>query len=217
MDFAAARLNMVEGQLRTNKVFDEAVLDAFLMVPRERFVPSALAGAAYRDHDVPLGGGRALLEPMVLARLIELAEIDVGDKVLDIGCATGYAAAILGRLATQIIALEQDPELVRQARSRLAELGAIHVAVVEGPLERGHSAAAPYDVILIEGAIAGVPNAIVEQLAERGRLVTVLKPGTRVGQASLMTRIRGALSHRPAFDASAASLAQFQPEPSFVF
>jgi len=217
MDFAAARLNMVEGQLRTNKVFDEGVLDAFLMVPRERFVPSALAGAAYRDDDVPLGGGRALMEPMVLARLIELAGIGADDKVLDIGCATGYGAAILGRLANKVIALEQDSELVRQARARLAELGAIHVSVVEGPLERGYAAAAPYDVILIEGAVAGVPNAIVEQLAMRGRLVTVLKPGALVGQASLMTRIGRTLSHRPAFDAAAAPLAAFQAEPSFAF
>ena len=123
IDYAAARLNMVEGQLRTNKVTDAAVLDAFLAIPRERFVQPALRGIAYVDDDVALGGGRSLMEPMVLARLLQVAAIGKDDKVLEIGCATGYATALLARMAGSVIALESDPQLAAQARKLLGELG----------------------------------------------------------------------------------------------
>jgi protein-L-isoaspartate(D-aspartate) O-methyltransferase len=217
MDFAAARINMVESQLRTNKVADEAVLDAFLMVPRERFVPVAFHDTAYLDDDLPLGNGRALLEPMVLARLLAAAKIRGTDKVLDIGCASGYSAAILARIAGSVVAVEEDKALAEQARARLAELGVRHVAVIEGPLARGHAAGAPYDVIVIEGALAAVPEALAAQLAEGGRLVGVVKAGAGVGRATLMNRVQGVLSRRPLFDAAAPLLPGFAPAPSFVF
>lgn len=217
MDFAAARINMVESQLRTNKVADPAVLDAFLMVPRERFVPVAFHDTAYLDDDLPLGDGRALLEPMILARLLAAAKIRDTDKVLDIGCASGYGTAVLARIAASVVAVEQDAALAQQARARLAELGVLHADIVEGPLAQGHAAGAPYDVIVIEGAVAAVPDAVAEQLAESGRLVAVVKSGAGMGRATLMTRVHGVLSRRALFDAAAPLLPGFAPAPSFVF
>ncbi len=217
IDYRAARLNMVESQLRTNKVTDESVLQAFLAIPRERFVPASLAGIAYVDDDVPLGDGRMLIEPLVLARLLQLARCGTADKALVVGAATGYAAAILARLVGRVVALECDARLAATARTRLRELAVANVVLVEGPLERGHAAEAPYDVILIDGAVAAIPDAVAQQLAEGGRLVTVVKPDERMGQGVLMTRVEGKLSQRPMFDAATALLAGFAPAPAFVF
>jgi protein-L-isoaspartate(D-aspartate) O-methyltransferase len=217
MDFAAARINMVEGQIRTNKVLNEALLEAFLRVPRERFVPVAFHDAAYFDDDLPLGNGRALLEPMILARLLEVAQVRRDDRVLDIGCATGYGTAILARLAASVVGVEQDPDLAGQARARLAELGVLHASIVENPLADGDSSGAPYDVIVIEGAVGFIPDKIAAQLAEGGRLVTVVKSGAGMGCATLMNRVQGVLSRRPLFDAAALLLPGFAAAPSFVF
>ena len=217
MDFAAARINMVESQLRTNKVADDAVLNAFLMVPRERFVPVAFHDTAYLDDDLPLGNGRALLEPMILARMLAAAKISGTDKVLDVGCASGYGTAIIARIAASVVAVEEDKALAEQARARLAELGVLHASIVEGPLAQGHAAGAPYDAIVIEGAVAAIPDAIAVQLAEGGRLVTVVKAGAGVGRATLMNRVQGVLSRRSLFDAAAPILPGFAPAPSFVF
>lgn len=217
LDYRAARLNMVEGQLRTNKVTDEAVLGAFLDVPRERFVPPHLAGTAYIDEDIPLGGGRWMLEPMVLARLLQLAEIGPDDGVLEIGAGTGYATAILSRLAARVVAVESDQRLIAIARVRMQEMQNGNVTLLEGKLEEGYPAGAPYEVIVIGGAVAAVPDAIVRQLAEGGRLVTVLKPRQGMGQGVVMTRAGGVASQRAAFDAGSALLPGFAPAPGFVF
>lgn len=222
IDYAAARLNMVESQLRTNKVTDAAVLDAFLNVPRERFVPPALRGIAYVDDDIPLPGGRSLMEPMVLARLLQLAAIGTSDKVLEIGCATGYASALLGRIAASVTALESDQRMAAQARALLKELGCTAVTVVEGKLTDGWRANAPYDVILINGAVGTIPSTISDQLAEGGRLVCVLlaesgPTGTGLGEAVVMTRAEGVLSNRPVFDAAVHALPGFERVASFVF
>jgi len=114
MDFSAARRNMVERQVRTNKVTDEAVLEALAQLPRERFVPESLSAVAYIDEDVPLGNGRYLMEPMVFARLVQAAQLQPGDRVLDLGCGCGYSTAILSRLANQVIALESDSSCMAQ-------------------------------------------------------------------------------------------------------
>ncbi|HXQ52709.1 MAG TPA: protein-L-isoaspartate O-methyltransferase [Stellaceae bacterium] len=215
-DTSAARLNMVESQLRTNKVTDAAVLDAFLAVPRERFVPEHLAGNAYVDEDIPLGNGRFLLEPMVLARLLQIAGIGPKDGVLEIGAATGYATALLARLAERVVAVESDQRLVAIARARLQEMQVGNVTLLEGRLEEGYPAGAPYEVIVIGGAVAAIPDAIARQLAEGGRLVTVVKSGA-LGHAVLMTRTRGAVSQRPVFDAGTGLLPGFAAAPGFVF
>ena len=218
----AARLNMVEGQLRTNKVTDEAVLDGFLTTPRERFVPSHLRGIAYVDDDIPLGDGRVLIEPLVLARLLQLAEIGKQDKVLEIGCATGYATALLAKLGASVVAVESNPALAAAARANLAALNLRNVQVQEAPLDAGWRAGAPYNVILVNGGVAEIPAAISDQLAEGGRLVTVTEGSAgpseaRCGCAVLMTRAEGKLSSRPVFDATVEVLPGFARPPAFVF
>ncbi len=218
IDYATARLNMVEGQLRTNKVTDAAVLDAFLTVPRERFVPASLRGIAYVDNDVPLGQGRSLMEPMVLARLLQLASVGPSDKVLEIGCATGYATALLARLAASVTALESEPAMAARARTLLRELGS-SAKIVDGALAEGWRNDAPYDVILLNGTVGTIPRAVSDQLVEGGRLVGVLSPasGGGMGEAVLMTRAEGVLSSRPMFDAAVHALPGFERAPSFVF
>lgn len=216
-DYAAARLNMVESQLRTNKVTSEALLDAFLAVPRERFVPPALRGTAYVDEDLPLGNGRYVLEPMVFARLVQLAGVGPQDTVLEVGCATGYGTAILARLARHVVGIDSDQQFVGQAAARLRELAIGNASVAEAPLATGLPTRAPYSVILFEGAVADIPEAVSRQLGEGGRLVAVVRPGAGVGRATLVARTNGVLAHRTAFDAAARFLPGFQPAPSFVF
>jgi protein-L-isoaspartate(D-aspartate) O-methyltransferase len=216
IDYTAARLNMVDSQLRPNTVTDPALLEAFLAVPRERFVPPAAQRTAYVDERLPLGGGRWLMPPMVLARLLQLAQIGPDDLVLDIGCGSGYAAALLARVARQVVAIDAAP-LVAQAVARLRELGAGNVLAVEAPLADGYPARAPYDVILIEGGVAQLPDVIGRQLAEGGRLVTVMGEGNGLGHAVLMSKSGSVLSRRPVFDAAAPLLPGFERAASFQF
>jgi protein-L-isoaspartate(D-aspartate) O-methyltransferase len=213
----AARLNMVESQLRPNRVVDPAILEAFLDVPRENFVPEHLRKVACIDEDLPLGDGRWLMEPMVLGRLVQLASIAPGETVLEIGAATGYGTAVLARLARSVVGVESDAALARAAADNLARLGAGNAVVREGPLERGYPDRAPYDVILFEGAVAEIPSEIADQLAENGRLLAVVKAGAGLGRATLATRLRGVLSRRVVFDAGTPLLPGFAPKPSFVF
>jgi protein-L-isoaspartate(D-aspartate) O-methyltransferase len=213
----AARLNMVESQLRTNRVADQAVLDAFLAVPREAFVPERLRNVAHVDEDLPLGSGRWLMEPMVLGRLIQLAGIAPTETVLEIGAATGYGTAVLAALARSVVAVESDAGLARTAADNLARLGIANAVVRHGPLERGYPDRAPYDVVLFEGAVAEIPAAVADQLAEGGRLLAVVKPGAGVGHATLATKLRGTIAHRVVFDAGTPLLPGFAPKPSFVF
>lgn len=217
IDFGAARLTMVDSQLRPNKVTDLAVLDAFLAVPRERFVPPALRAAAYIDDDIPLGDGRFLMQPMVLARLLQLAVITPDDAVLEIGAGTGYGTAIAARLARSVVGVECDARHAARAVARLAELGVGNATVVEGPLAQGYPARAPYQVVLFEGRVAHIPDAIAGQVAENGRIVAVLGDGSGIGRAVLMTRTDGMLSQRPVFDAAVPALPGLERAPSFVF
>jgi protein-L-isoaspartate(D-aspartate) O-methyltransferase len=216
MDFAAARRNMVDRQLRTNKVFDEAVLEALGQVPREAFVPQGLRSAAYVDEDVAVGKGRFLIEPMVFARLLQAAEIQRTDLVLDLGCGPGYSTAVLSRLANMVVALECDRGLAQRTADALTNLRIDNAVVVEGLLERGWAAQAPYNVILLGGAAARIPEAVLNQLAEGGRLAGVETRGG-IGRAMLYLRHRGVISGRPLFDAAVPILPGLAVEPHFVF
>src|SRR5262245_45466003 len=151
MDYSALRRRMVESQLRTNKITDDAVLDAMGEVPRELFVPRALKSVAYLDEDLQIAPGRYLMEPMVLGRLLQLAEIKPSDKALLVGCGNGYSAAVFARLASSVVAIESDPALAQKARELLAELAASNVKLVQGPLAAGRPEEAPYDVVLFDG------------------------------------------------------------------
>jgi len=215
--FEVARSHMLESQLRPNRVTDNRVLNAFASIRRELFVPEHLRPVAYIDEDLPLGGGRCLMEPTVAARLLQETAIARTDAALIVGAGTGYEAALAAMLARSVLALEEDPELARRARAALVEHAIASVSVVEGPLHEGYRPRAPYDVILFGGGIVEIPPEIAAQLADGGRLLAVVKPGNGMGRATLMTRAGGVLARRVIFDAATPALPGFAPKPAFEF
>jgi len=221
-NFAALRKMMVDGQVRTSDVTDRTLIAAMLDVARERFVPASQTDLAYLDSDIAVTeakanqAGRYLLKPMVLAKLIQAAEINAGDHVLDVGCATGYASAVLAKLAHKIVALEQDPALAAQAATILSEVGAYNVTVVTGPLSEGWKNLAPYDVILLNGSAEDVPSAMLGQLKTGGRLVGIVGRAPS-SKAMVFRSVAKAVSGRPIFDATGPMLPGFANQPAFVF
>jgi protein-L-isoaspartate(D-aspartate) O-methyltransferase len=215
--YDAARANMVESQIRPNKVSDERVIAAFSRIRREMFVPPALAGVAYADENLPLGGGRYLMQPMVAARLFQAAGIGRGDTVLIVGAGVGYEAALAACLGRSVIALEDNAELARMGRSGLVEHRIAAAGYVEGTLPQGHRQRAPYNVIIFGGAVAEIPAEIASQLGDGGRMLAVLRPGQGVGRATLATRTGELLARRAIFDAGTPLLAEFATKPAFVF
>jgi protein-L-isoaspartate(D-aspartate) O-methyltransferase len=216
IDFTKARRMMVDSQLRPTDVNDREVLEAFLAVPRERFVSADLASVAYLDRDLAVDARRALLKPMVLARMIQAAEIKASDRALDVACGTGYSSAILARLAAAVTALDDDAERSRRCAEILTQVGGGNVSAVCGPLEAGWQAGAPYDVIVVNGACETEPQALMRQLAEGGRLVAVIGTGPD-GRATLFRKDRGEIGSRAVFDATAPALPAFAKAPAFVF
>lgn len=216
-DPATARHNMVESQVRTNKVTDIRLTAAMLEIPRERFLPKALQGIAYIDEDIPLGGGRHMMEPMVLARLLQIAEVQAGDVALDIGCGPGYSAAILARLCDTVVAVESDSKFAGEAAQTLAALDIDNAAVIEGPLQAGCAKQGPYDLVLFDGAISAVPEKIQRQVVEGGRIVAVIQAGAGVGRGSVLRKAGGSLHLRAVFDAAVPSLPGFESATEFVF
>jgi protein-L-isoaspartate(D-aspartate) O-methyltransferase len=217
-DYAAARRFMVDGQIRTNKVTDERLIDALVNLPREQFVAPALRGRAYLDDDLAVGNGRYLMEPMVLARLVQTLHVQPGDRVLVVGAAGGYSAALFARLGASVTALESDEGLVAVARTALRDEGA-NVNVVAGPLKEGHAQTGPYAAILIEGAVSEVPPRLLEQLKQHGKLATVLRSNNITnGHAVLITRgDAGSEGTRILFDANTPLLPGFEPAAAFAF
>jgi protein-L-isoaspartate(D-aspartate) O-methyltransferase len=215
--FKVARAHMLESQLRPNKVTDDRVLNAFASIRRELFVPEHLRPVAYIDEDLPLGGGRYLMEPMVAARLLQAAAIARTEAALIVGAGTGYEAALTAMLARSVLALEEDPELARRARAALVEHAIASVSVVEGPLDEGYRPRAPYDVILFAGGVVEIPPDIAAQLADGGRLLAVVKPGNGMSRATLVTRTGGVLARRVIFDAAIPVLPGFASKPAFEF
>ena len=218
MDFALARRNMVESQIRTNRVTDRAVIEALENLPREAFVAEALKDRAYLDEDLIIAPGRILMEPMVLARLLQAARIEETDLALVIAAASGYEAAAVARLASAVVALENTPALVAIAKDHLGGQGADTVSLLQGDLAKGHPGQGPYDVIFINGAVGELPNALVEQLAEGGRLVYVkTAPTVGGGKAVLVSKENDVVSETEVFDATIPALPEFAAQPKFNF
>jgi len=217
LDFEDARQRMVDSQVRPNKVTDPRVLAAMRRTAREKFLPPHLLPLAYADEDVPLGKGRALMEPMVIARLLQLLAPMPGERMLVIAAGVGYGAALLAEIGAVVTALEDDPDLLAIARAALAEI-APSVSIVTGPLTEGWAEGAPYDAILIEGAVHDIPEAIGKQLRPgAGRLATVRVGAGLTGKAVIAEMTPVGLHAQPAFDCAVPLLPAFAPKPGFVF
>jgi protein-L-isoaspartate(D-aspartate) O-methyltransferase len=222
IDSTAQRINMVESQVRPSDVTDRRILRAMLEVPREAFVPQARQALAYIDAPVPVGSAsagrpaRTLLAPRTFAKLVQLAEIGPASVVLDVGCATGYSTAVLGRLAKAVVAVEVDSALAAQARETLRKQGVSNALVIDGALEAGAPSHAPFDAILVNGAVEQVPDALLGQLKDGGRLVGILAQGP-AGRGQVWHRRGTVFDSRPVFDAGADLLPGFARQPEFTF
>lgn len=228
-EFSRARENMVDSQIRPAGVRDPALLRVLHRTPREAFVPASLRPLSYAEEHLPIkklnGGGREtryMMAPMMLARLIDLLRIEPGDIALDVGCATGYSTALLAGLAESVVALDNDSELAASAAETLANLGIDNAAVVEGPLAEGYPGEAPFNVILINGAVEEVPQALLDQLAEGGRLATILRQPTAAvadtfGHAYLYEKAEGWVSGQFEFSGGAPLLPGFARPRGFIF
>ena len=219
-DFAELRTKMVDTQLRTNAVTNFRILDAMEAVPREVFLSPSLRSVAYADVDLLIteskGANRYLQKPMVFAKLVQAAEITLDDFVLVVGCNSGYALAVVAQLAGAVVGVEDDAELAERADELMTELGVENADVVKGALAEGCASQGPYDVILFDGAVESMPDGIVEQLRDGGRLVYVDGTG-RSAQAIVVHKSDGLIGRRAVFNASAPKLPGFEREVGFVF
>jgi len=216
IDFAAARRNMVDGQIRTADVTNPDVVGAFLDVPREAFLPDTLRPFAYVDDDLRIAFGRYLAAPATLARLIQASAPRAADVVLLVGAGTGYCAALLSRLCAQVLALESDGALAAAATGNLSDCSCSNVVVVEGPLASGLAGEGPYDLVFIEGAIGRLPESFTAQVKEGGRLIAVEGTGNSA-MARLHVREAGRLSARPLFNCAMKPLPGFEKAAGFIF
>lgn len=207
-DFQQRRTMMVDTQVRTNDVTRYPVIAAMLDIPREEFVPDSRRDVAYMGDNIDLGDGRVLLEPRTLAKMIDALDIQPDELVLDIGCAYGYSAAVVGRMAQAVVALEENPDMAAAAATRLAAVGADNVVAVQGELAAGHPAQGPYDVILIGGGIGRLPDAIAAQLSDGGRIIALFREGA-LGVVRLGFKREGRIDWRLAFNAAAPILPGF--------
>lgn len=216
MDFSAARENMIDCQIRTNKVTHPGILSAMSEVPRELFVPGPLQTRAYVDEDLILEGGRALMEPLVLARLLQEADPGPEEVALVVGAGTGYSVAILAQLCGTAVGIEKNKDMVKSASNVFSELGLDNAVMIAGDISKGYPKQAPYDLILIDGAVAEIPAKLCEQLTDGGRLVAVEK-SEGVGRATVVLRRGNAFGRRGFCDVNIPFLPEFAPEETFVF
>ncbi|MGR3486337.1 MAG: protein-L-isoaspartate O-methyltransferase family protein [Paracoccaceae bacterium] len=215
-DFAARRVTMVDTQVRPADVTRFPIIDAMLEIPRERFVPFDRIEAAYVGGNIDLGGGRAVLDPRTIAKMIEEVDVDPADAVLTLACGPGYATALLARMAQVVVGVEDDPDLARQAETELSALGLDNAVVVAGAPAEGAPKLAPFDVIVVEGGVQTVPDAVLEQLRDGGRIVALFMRG-QLGEARVGHRAGGVVSWRPVFNADAPILPGFTARPVFTF
>jgi len=214
-DYAARRTMMVDTQVRPSDVTKFPIIDAMLRVPRESFVPARLREAAYLGENLDLGEGRVMLDPRTLAKMLDALDIEGDDLVLDIGPLLGYSAAVMARMAEAVVGLEADAGMVEEAQRMLLEEGADNVIMVEGPLVGGAPDHGPYDVIVLEGAVEFLPEAITDQLKEGGRIACLFSEGV-LGVVRIGYKIDGRVTWRDAFNAGAPVLPGFERRAAFA-
>lgn len=214
-DFAARRTTMVDTQVRPSDVTKFPVIDAMLSIPREDFVPGSRRAVAYSGENLDIGKGRVMLEPRTLAKMVDALDIQPDELVLDLACGYGYSAAVMARMAEAVVAIEDDPEMAAEAEERLSQAGIFNVAVLQADLTKGAPKQGPYDVILIEGAVQEIPDAIVAQLRDGGRIAALFTEGA-LGVARIGTSHHGRISWRYSFNAKAPILAGFEKQRGFA-
>ncbi len=219
LDFSKARKNMVDCQIHPSGIIDPRILQAFESVPREKYIAGAQTSIAYKDHDIVFDDGRFMLDPTTHARMIQALSIEPGSAVLDVGHAGGYSSAILSFLATTVIAMEQKQKYITSAEKIWLEEGICNIVALKGNLSKGAPEHAPYNYIILNGAVAEIPANLVSQLEPGGKMVLIVRsPGQVMGQVMLVQNAgNGQPSSLPLFEASAPYLTGFEPEPSFNF
>lgn len=217
-DFNAARKNMVDCQIHPSGVVSPAILNAFSDIPRESFAPANMQGVAYMDESLPLGGGRFLLEPITHARMVQAVSPAVSDRVLDIGGATGYSAAILGKLAGEVIALEHDAALLKAADALWGSLGLSNIIPAHGALADGSARHEPFDLIFMNGSVQNVPASLLDQLSDGGRLITIIRAeGAQVGDVTVFKKSGQSCTSLSLFESGCPFLPGFEPKTAFSF
>lgn len=214
-EFAQRRTMMVDTQVRPNDVTSYPVIEAMLNIPREAFVPAAMRDVAYVGENIAIGHGRELLAPRTIGLILETLELKNSDLVLDVGCGYGYAAACAARVAEAVVAIDDIPDFTTEAQQRLTDQGIFNVAVAQAHLTEGWPGQAPYDAVMIGGAIEVFPDGLADQLRDGGRVVAIFKEGN-LGIARIGRKIDGRINWRLAFNAFAPVLPDFSRVPGFA-
>ena len=218
MDFKIARKNMVENQIRANKVTSLNVINAFLDVPREKFVPDALQEISYVDEDIQLSRNRFMMKPMILARLFQSLNLKGNENILHVGSNSGYGSAILSRMCSSVISLESDKKLFETSIHTFSKMGFDNVVPLHGSMENGVEKEAPFDIIFIEGSIETEPKSLFSQLNENGKLIAIISPANiKIGKAKLFFKISNEIGLENLFDAQVSKLSIFKSKTKFSF
>ena len=218
MDFKIARKNMVENQIRANKVTSLNVINAFLDVPREKFVPDALQEISYVDEDIQLSRNRFMMKPMILARLFQSLNLKGNENILHVGSNSGYGSAILSRMCSSVISLESDKKLFETSIQTFSTMGFDNVVPLHGSMENGVEKEAPFDIIFIEGSIETEPKSLFGQLNENGKLIAIIRPANiKIGKAKLFFKISNEIGLENLFDAQVSKLSIFKSKTKFSF
>ncbi|AZL60723.1 protein-L-isoaspartate O-methyltransferase [Tabrizicola piscis] len=214
-DFASRRVMMVDTQVRPSDVTKFPIIDAMLSVPRELYVPSDRREAAYVGENLDIGPGRVVLEARTLAKLLDALDIQPDELVLDLGCGLGYSAAVIARLADTVVAVEEDATQAADAQRLLSEEGVDNALVIAGPLVNGAAKHAPYDVMTVQGGVETIPQPLLDQLKDGGRVGAVFMDGV-LGTAMVGFKADGHISWRPVFNATAPVLDGFRKARGFT-
>jgi protein-L-isoaspartate(D-aspartate) O-methyltransferase len=207
--FKSARINMVKGQILPNDIKNQALIDVLTEIPRHIFIPDERRGVAYIDGSLLVGEGRYILPPMVFAKMVEALGIKGDESVLDIACGTGYSSAVLANLCKKVCAIESSADLASKAHQNLNSLGIANVIIISNLLAEGHKESAPYDVILINGAVREVPGSLFAQLSENGKIVAILSKAANAGSIVLFNKTNGKISSVEIFDVNLQLIEDF--------